>query len=163
MQKKVFLGGCVIICGAVALSFYSSSVTGQGFSNTQGGEVKTCSGQLVILMPSTAQNIELVRKWTSIPALDLGIAQNITTALNLGITTTPEDYAQSHPGLQTRCDNTGNFSFSVVRPGNWIAVTKVFWTNGVIDGTAIADYQGGFIATSFQKSLFSRSNILVNP
>jgi hypothetical protein len=143
----------------------NSTVDGQGFLTTQNGDVKTCSGKLVVLMPSTNQNVALVKKWTSVSAILLGMGTNIKEGLNLGITETPEDYARANPNLKTVCDSTGNFSFSIVRPGDWIVATEILWvvSDSTLESVGIDNYQGGYVATRFKKTIFFRSNILVGP
>jgi hypothetical protein len=100
-KKYIFIAVSILVLVLVSgILFMNSTVDGQGFLTTQNGDVKTCSGKLVVLMPSTNQNVALVKKWTSVSAILLGMGTNIKEGLNLGITETPEDYARANPNLK---------------------------------------------------------------
>jgi len=85
-----------------------SNLHGQAFLKTVGGDVKTCAGEDVLLLPATPYIDELLAKETA------------------GVTAKPDSRAVSLI-RRTICDAQGNFSFSRLPAQRWYVLTKVTW------------------------------------
>lgn len=89
----------------------SATITGQAFLKTVGGDVKTCAGETVILLPATSYARELLRAgragFRDIANLDPRM----------------KNYAHS-----TVCDAQGNFTFEGLAPLPWIVEADVNWS-----------------------------------
>jgi len=99
-----------------------SSLSGQGFLKTVGGDVKTCAGNKVYLVPSTAYNDEVIEH----------------SHRNESVSN--RDPQSSQFTRQVICDATGTFSFAQVPALRWYVVTTVTW--GVPNKYGV-DKQGG--------------------
>lgn len=84
-----------------------SSLHGQAFLRTVGGDVKTCAGEFVYLIPGAPY----FDQYLKMSAADLAQAD-------------PEAMAQLR---RTVCDAQGNFSFKSVPAGKWYVLTSVTW------------------------------------
>ncbi len=85
-----------------------SSLHGQAFLKTVGGDVKTCAGERVLLLPATPYLDELLAKAKA------GVSANADRRL----------MSFSHT---TICDAQGNFSFARLPAQRWYVLTKVTW------------------------------------
>jgi hypothetical protein len=103
-----------------------ATLQGQAFLKTVGGDVKTCAGAKVTLIPATDYDRELThaertghRDVTNLPA------------------------AWGHYVKVTTCDAQGNFEFDGLAPRAWIVETVVHW--GIPTGSMLfpVDVQGG--------------------
>lgn len=101
-----------------------ATIKGQGFLKTIGGDVKTCAGNDVLLMPSNAYTQEAVRI-----GLRNGDAANLDVRL--------AKYMK-----MTRCDAQGNFSFRSLASGDWFVITTATW--GVPDRYTVTQ-EGGVV------------------
>lgn len=101
-----------------------ASLSGQAFLKTVGGDVKTCAGEHVTLLPDNAYDEEW---WNAAKA---GQATDL-----------PPDVGRYF--RRTTCDAFGRFRFDGLPAGRWIVLTVVTW--GVPSGNWIApiDTEGG--------------------
>ncbi|MDD5211463.1 MAG: hypothetical protein PHV62_03545 [Sulfuricurvum sp.] len=129
----------------------TSTITGQGFLKTQGGDVKTCAGNEVYLEPSKGGN-----EWVSSLILSessLKTAEVMEKLVNAGMYTKEEltasiakwtKYSDLHMNasrksvLSTHCDSQGNFEFNNIKNGSYAIATRVEWQVGY-------EKQGGVI------------------
>jgi hypothetical protein len=88
----------------------NASIRGQAFLKTVGGDVKTCAGQQVVLIPDNAYSREMI----SAASINRGDPPNLDGRVNL--------YAR-----REICDAQGGFSFENVKPNKWIALSRVTW------------------------------------
>jgi hypothetical protein len=96
-----------------------ATIKGQAFLKTRGGDVKTCAGNKVTLIPSTARQDEIAR------AIDAGYNKLIGSVPGGGL-----DWRN------TRCDAQGNFVFTKLPAGTW-------WVEAVVRWEAADSIQGG--------------------
>jgi hypothetical protein len=87
-----------------------ATLQGQAFLKTVGGDVKTCAGEKVSLMPATAYNREIVN------ALRAG-REHMANRSASG-----DKYV-----LDTQCDAQGHFAFANVQAREWFVWTSVTW------------------------------------
>jgi len=88
----------------------NASVRGQAFLKTVGGDVKTCAGQQVLLIPDNAYSREMI----SVASANRGDPPNLDGRVSL--------YSRSEI-----CDAQGGFSFDNMKPNKWIVLSKVTW------------------------------------
>jgi hypothetical protein len=105
-----------------------SSLHGQAFLKTVGGNVKTCAGARVLLLPATPYVDELLAK------------------KNAGISVDADSRLKSYTRV-TICDAQGNFSFAGLPAQRWYVATSVTWGVPQIDEPGDqpweTDQQGG--------------------
>jgi hypothetical protein len=89
----------------------NAEIQGQAFFRTLGGDVKTCAGQNVALIPSNSYGREMVSRILSAGG---NIPGNIDNRV--------ERY-----GKTEKCDAQGSFSFKNVKANTWIVFTIVTW------------------------------------
>lgn len=90
----------------------TGSLTGQAFLRQVGGDVVTCAGSEVFLMPKSRLTDDLI------------------TAIRAGDDIQPlQAEAAEYPFAlrKTTCDAQGNFEFSELAAGTWFVGTHVFW------------------------------------
>jgi hypothetical protein len=87
----------------------TGSVHGQAFLKTVGGDVKTCAGNEVVLMPATSYNEEKL--------------QNSAWKKKL----VGDDPAAIKYSRRTICDAEGKFTFDGVPRATWYLLTGVSW------------------------------------
>lgn len=87
-----------------------ATVRGQAFLKTMGGDVKTCAGQKVILIPANAYGLELVQA-------DKAGYSDVSNI----------DPRFSNYVHQTICDAQGNFTFTDLPAQPWAVETSVLW------------------------------------
>jgi len=92
------------------------SVHGQAFLKTEGGDVKTCAGNPVKLVPATAYNEEKIQH-----AFGATLAQGAP------------DEAKKYTKLSI-CDAEGKFTFEGVPKGTWYILAMVTWKAPSSDG-----------------------------
>jgi hypothetical protein len=85
-----------------------ASLHGQAFLKTVGGDVKTCAGARVLLLPATPYVDELLAK----------------AKAGISVQTEPRLIAYSR---STICDAQGNFSFAALPAQRWYVLTSVTW------------------------------------
>lgn len=113
------------------------TVTGQAFLKTRGGDVKTCAGNKVILIPSSNYAVERIRLLYGTG--DKGISYNLQTSSGEYLPVSDPLYQEYT--LQTYCDASGNFEFDNLPDGIYYINTSVFWETGAkYKGT-----QGGYL------------------
>lgn len=86
-----------------------NGIRGQAFLNQQGGDVVTCAGSRVLLLPATSYFREMIR--------------------HLVAGSEPEPPETTYPSLKdmirkTQCDAQGNFSFPNIPDGAWFVLTE---------------------------------------
>jgi hypothetical protein len=93
-----------------------ASLHGQAFLKTAGGDVRTCAGERVLLLPANPYVDELLDK------------------SNAGISAPPDQ--QLMPYIRsTICDAQGNFSFAQLPAQRWYVLTQVTWQVPHLDAT----------------------------
>ena len=100
-------------------------ILGQAFLLTQGGDVRTCAGRNVTLVP------------------DIPYTEEVTSALSAGDTDIRN--RDSRIALYRRikrCDAAGRLRFAGLPAGKWIAATQVTWDAPTPYGPAL---QGGLV------------------
>jgi hypothetical protein len=85
-----------------------ANLRGQAFLKTVGGDVKTCAGERVLLLPGIPYVDELFEKAKG------------------GISASPDPQLMSYV-RSTICDAQGNFSFAQLPAQRWYVVTRVTW------------------------------------
>ncbi len=85
-----------------------ANLHGQAFLKTVGGDVKTCAGEDVALMPATPYFDEMIENVNN--GIDIHLDQRAVSLLR-----------------RTICDAQGNFSFSGLPTQKWYVLTKVTW------------------------------------
>ncbi|HWY15270.1 MAG TPA: hypothetical protein VNX86_09075 [Rhizomicrobium sp.] len=101
----------------------TAAITGQAFLKTNGGDVKTCAGSDVILIP------------------DGPYAEDVLSTLLAGANVTLDEgfIAKKRAAL---CDSQGNFKFTALPAGKWLVQTTVTWNVPDVS-TGGMDEQGG--------------------
>ncbi|MCP1220368.1 hypothetical protein NKW45_00705 [Acetobacter orientalis] len=107
----------------------TSTIKGQGFLRTVGGEVRTCAGYPVKLVPYSAYTGEIYEA-------------SISGQLTAGIAN--KDSASGAFRKMTQCDAQGNFEFTDLPAGRWFAETIVHWQ---VPNGYIMSNQGGWIGS----------------
>lgn len=102
----------------------SSSLVGQAFAKTRGGDTKYASGETVTLLPVSDYTTEYMK--------GIGTARGAATA----------DPQLASYTRTTVADAEGRFTFKNIPAGNYYVYTKVFWQ---IPGRYGASTTGGWI------------------
>ena len=108
-----------------------ATIQGQAFLKTVGGDVKTCAGHDVILLPATKYNIEIMSNY-----------EIYKSKINY----TNRDIRADYRIRKSMCDAQGRFVFNDVPALNWYISTNVTW--GVATRYGI-EYQGGHLRKMF--------------
>jgi len=116
-----------------------ATLHGQAFLKTVGGDVKTCAGNAVYLMPATAYNLEII----SAP----------------GSSYANRDARSAQFTQQTTCDGEGRFSFARIAALPWIVVTDVTWGVPVQYGV---EQQGGMVHQTVQLAAGENSAVIAS-
>ena len=103
----------------------TSTISGQAFQKTNGGDVKFGAGNEVSLIPVTSYTTEMAQAWRN--------------------RSWPGDPPQTNPQLQKYvrqvvADGNGNFEFQNVPAGNYYVVCPIFWRvpNEIVPTGAVA-------------------------
>jgi len=104
------------------LSEGDNTITGQSFLKTRGGEVKTCSGSRVSLVPVNDYSTERMRH---IYGSNFSGYTSYYNAKKI-------EFSNNNPGYfrlkrDTVCDAQGNFEFKNVPDGSYYITTSVVW------------------------------------
>lgn len=102
----------------------NSNLVGQAILKTKGGDVKTCAGEEVILMPYNAYTEEL---YTVAKQGRFDNASNFDPSI--------KNYCKV-----TTCDDNGDFKFENLPSGKWLLYTRVVWEE---PGKNSSTVQGG--------------------
>ena len=97
-------------------------VTGQAFLKTVGGDVKTCAGNTIKLVPSSAYSDERIKYVYG--NSDTGYYPQMTF-LGKRLPEAPSSYYEYV--LNSICDANGNFEFNDVPEGNFYLLVPVVW------------------------------------
>jgi hypothetical protein len=119
-----------------------ADIKGQAFLTTVGGDVKTCAGNQVFLMPANDYDISLdnaLMKTKNVNANTNLVAQNVRVAM---------------------CDSQGNFEVSSLPSQSWIIGTEVQW--GVPNEYGSITYEGGYLKKIFNLNSGTNKIILSN-
>jgi hypothetical protein len=87
-----------------------ATLRGQAFLRTVGGDVRTCAGSDVFLIP------------------DNPYMEDLTAAEDRGVRNASIDPRAQTFRRRSTCDAQGNFHFSGVPKGSWIVVARVTWS-----------------------------------
>jgi hypothetical protein len=103
---------------------------GQAFLKTVGGDVKTCAGNKVYLMPATGYNSEILE--------------------HLPSPFSNRDARGDHFTKSTTCDAEGRFEFDDVYGAKWFVITDVTWgvpqlERGMFGLEVNVEHQGGML------------------
>lgn len=113
----------------------SNSISGNAVLRTVGGDVRTCAGYPVTIVPVTAYATE---RFTAI----YGNSQSGYIPLSQGKTFSPANpHYENEAGRTETCDSQGNFSFANIADGSYYIVTMVVW--GVPQSAYYTERQGG--------------------
>lgn len=107
-----------------------AQIAGQAFLKTVGGDVKTCAGNRVSLVPATSYNAEAL--------------QHASAQLS-----NPDERVKSFT-KSTICDAEGRFEIDRLAARKWYVVTNVSWgvpqvEDGMFGPIVVTDQQGGFL------------------
>lgn len=111
-----------------------NNITGNAFMRQRGGDVVTCAGSDVTLIPATKYAKERMLKMYGSESGG-AITSNDTSFVKFK--ESPEQYLAMTK--KTKCDSNGNFEFNNLADGEYYISTKVIWSAGYAD-------QGGFLA-----------------
>jgi len=89
----------------------NANIQGQAFLKTLGGDVKTCAGHDVSLIPDNAYS----------QAMLFAIRQS-GGILPPNVDPRVDGYMRTE-----KCDAQGNFSFNNIRSNKWLVLTRVLW------------------------------------
>tara|TARA_R110001583_G_C5653711_1_gene408975 strand:+ start:2027 stop:2563 length:537 start_codon:yes stop_codon:yes gene_type:complete len=103
-----------------------ATITGQAFLRTRGGDVKTCAGSTVYLIPSSNYAVERIRLLYG--EEDNGVSWDHKTAAGEVLPVADPLYFEYT--LQTYCDADGNFKFENLPDGIYYLGTSVRWETG---------------------------------
>jgi len=107
----------------------SAGISGQAFLKTRGGDVKTCAGNTVALVPENSYTLELL------------------TAAKAGKNSQASwDYRYQHFRRTTICDAQGRFAFRDLPAGHWLLGTTVMWE--APSTSYLTNMQGGGLSQS---------------
>ena len=92
----------------------TATLSGEAFLRTRGGDVKTCAGRPIAILPDTAYTKELMAK---------GISSHFGQ---------PTNFDSRAKGLfrTSQCNAAGKFIFRSLPAGHWIVVANVTWETG---------------------------------
>jgi len=120
-----------------------ATVKGQAFLKTVGGDVKTCAGNLVRLVPESSYAAEIYAAYL-VGQTRQGIAN--------------PDNSQRDFQKTTLCDSQGNFAFKNLPAGKWIIEALVRWQ--VPSGYLMLN-QGGNIMDSVTTRDHEESDVII--
>lgn len=100
------------------------TVAGQSFMRTVGGEVRTCAGNDVDLVPATRYAAERMR---ILYGSDVSALKTASYVQSVPASTDPEYVRLAR---STKCDADGRFSFAKVADGTYYVITFVVWSTG---------------------------------
>ena len=134
----LFLAGCAVEPVALTTPFSptdhsawegrgTATLRGQAFLRTVGGEVRTCAGSTVLLMPASVYGREFVT-----------LAAKGTPIAN-------PDPRYRGTWRTTVCGADGSFTFRDLPAADWIAETDVIW---VVPMRSYNSQQGGFLRSA---------------
>lgn len=126
----------------------NSSIYGQAFLRTRGGEVRTCAGNKVSLFPKSAYTTEIYNVYQ----------QKITHQVNYS------KVANRDPAVlvykrETRCDVSGSFHFDNLPVGDWYVETRVVW-EARSSGYGLSP-QGGTLITPVHTNASGNSEVIL--
>lgn len=140
LAGALLLAGCAAPTHQVATPFRpadfdwsqakgSASISGQAFLKTRGGDVKTCAGNSVALVPENAYTLELM------------------TAAKAGKDSRASWDSRYHAYRRTAiCDAQGRFVFKDLPAGHWLLGTTVMWE--APSTSYLVNMQGGGLSQS---------------
>jgi hypothetical protein len=105
----------------------TASIKGQAFLKRNDGQVVTCAGSEVRLMPDTAYENEIISAIKHGERIDPAVIEDDKAKMKA-------KGATGHAERKSICDAQGNFSFTDIPAENWIVVTDVTWFVSTIQG-----------------------------
>lgn len=120
----------------------TGTISGSAFMRQQGGGVVTCAGADVLLIPHTKYTNERMDKLYGAPVYQGNTSAKSATDLILygEPQFDPDPAGYRTLTRRTTCDAQGNFTFDLLKAGNYYLVTRVLWR-------VAQSQQGGFLAT----------------
>jgi hypothetical protein len=118
----------------------TASVAGQAFLRTNGGDVKTCAGSDVALIPDGAYTQEMLAT--------LLAGQNVK-----------EDEAFDAKRRVTQCNAQGDFKFTGLPAGKWLIQTTVTWN---VPTEEIMQEQGGSLEAAITTSTNNTTELILS-
>lgn len=112
-----------------------ASLDGEAFGKTEGGEVKTCAGEKVLLAPNTDYDVQVITGW-----------QFLRTDRALQLAGPAAKYWK-----ETDCDSQGKFTFDDLPAGKWIIITTVKFLN-----------QGGLVAKKVTTTDNKKAKVIIS-
>jgi hypothetical protein len=112
------------------------TITGQAFLKTLGGDVKTCAGNAVYLIPSSAYADERIQY-----IYGTGMNGYNPHMTFLGKRLPDADPRYGGYNIQGICDASGNFEFSNIPEGNYYLLAAVLWQTRANS----LNYEGGWL------------------
>lgn len=149
--SALFLAGCGLVppsepidfpINAAEMAGYdkpgTGSVKGEGFLKQRGGGVVTCAGNDVIITPATSywiQRLQAVRGGQPVRPPTNPAALSVRKA--------------------SKCNSRGEFEFSGLAAGKWLAVTTVLWEAGNA-------MQGGVVGSFVDVAEGQQASVILN-
>lgn len=99
----------------------TASIVGQAFLRTASGDIKTCAGYQVDLIPATKYANERMEQLYQNTDRGYNIANRFT------INFIPDEVSYHQFQKSTICDAQGNFSFKNISEGTYFVVATVIW------------------------------------
>lgn len=115
----------------------SNTIKGSAFLKTRGGDVKTCAGNQVHLVPVTPYSTERVQ---AIYGTTYSGAKEIVEASRIKFSSDAPGYMEHR--LETMCNQHGDFVFNQVPDGEYFLTTGIHWEVAAQYGTGL---QGGVL------------------
>lgn len=132
----------------------TSSLTGQAFFQTRGGQPRTCAGLEIELKPKSSYGDERLTAIYGNPA------GGYTPAFAANIQFTPDDAKYKEMRRTTVCDAQGNFSFTDLPAGDYFVTSSIIW---ILPGQEFAPPQGGVLMKSVNLGDGQTKRILLTP
>ena len=114
-----------------------NAVLGQALMRTRGGEMKTCAGLEVLLIPVSAYSAARIENMFGGEATGF--------AYNMGRAFTPDPTAFHDSMRRTICDAHGNFTFDGLPDGKYYVIARVVWDAVQGSSYIYTAQQGGFL------------------
>lgn len=135
--------------GRYILAKGSGAIEGQAFMRQAGGDVVTCAGEEVTLIPATEYQKERM-------AIIYGSVQGGRRTSSIGDMPPTRDPRATQLEKKTVCDAEGDFVFSNLAAGEYYVTSRVLWSSGQYVT------EGGLLASYVKLSPGERKRVLLN-
>jgi hypothetical protein len=117
-----------------------NTIEGSGLLRTRGGEVRTCAGLTVQLVPVTVYAKERMMHL-------FGNVRGGFRSVDQELEFLPESNAFHESARVTKCDPQGAFSFDDLPDGEWFLLTTIVWEvlTKLWSDSVVRSYQGGLL------------------